>query len=298
MNTRKNVNLQYVATIAMMVLTIACNKKDLVNVASEPNLGVVSKGISNTPQVTVAGDTLVNVNYESGTTNSGISNLNITAATADSADYMVSPGRTGNYAIAHRVTLGDPGYFSFNYYRSEAATAQIFNNGKFFVGDERRIEVSLLLKDWTPYTTGMATHGDIIFQGKQSGGENPAWYLSAKRNAITFRIPNDNIETNIIGDFRSYINQWIDFRIDVKWANDNTGYYKVYYKLPGETNYTLKYQVSNFNSFNQDVPETNPSGYLKWGLYRPGQSLTNNPPNVKTRIIYHDDIRIIQLPLP
>ncbi|MFH6969781.1 heparin lyase I family protein [Flavobacterium sp. FlaQc-28] len=247
-----------------------------------------------TPPATIT-NTLVNVDYESGTVNSGIPNLTTTHATAADAEYLVSPGRTGNYAIAHRVTIGDEGYFSDNHWRSEAATAQMFADGKYYPGDERRFEVSLQLKDWEPYTSGMAQSGDIIFQGKQSGGENPAWYLSAKRNSITFRIPNDNIEPSIIGDFRLYINQWIDFRVDAKMTTDATGYYKVYYRLPGQTEYTLAWQVSNFRTFNQDVPETNPSGYLKWGLYRPGQSITTDPPNVTTRIIYHDDIKIFEL---
>jgi len=240
-------------------------------------------------------NTLVNVDYESGTKNSGIPNLNTTNATAEDAEYLVSPGRTGNYAIAHRVTIGDQGYFSDNHWRSEAATAQMFDTGKYYPGDERRFEVSLQLKDWEPYTTGMAQNGDIIFQGKQSGGENPAWYLSAKRNSITFRIPNDNIEPSVIDDFRPYINQWIDFRIDAKMTTDATGYYKVYYRLPGQTEYTLAWEINNLRTFNQDVPEENPSGYLKWGLYRPGQSITTDPPNVATRIIYHDDIKIFEL---
>lgn len=246
------------------------------------------------PPATVT-NTLVNIDYESGTVNSGIPNLNTTNATAADAEYLVTPGRTGNYAIAHRVTIGDSGYFSDNHWRSEAATAQMFDNGKYYPGDERRFETSLLLKDWEHYTSGMAQNGDIIFQGKQSGGENPAWYLSAKRNSITFRIPNDNIEPTIIDDFRPYINQWIDFRVDAKMTTDNTGYYKVYYRLPGQTEYTLAYDINNHRTFNQDVPEENPSGYLKWGLYRPGQSITTDPPNVATRIIYHDDIRIFEL---
>jgi|GEM_PF-751318 len=246
------------------------------------------------PPATITNN-LVTVDYESGTKNSGVSNLTTTHATAPDAEYVVSPGRTGNHAIAHRVTIGDAGYFSDNHWRSEAATDQMFDAGKYYPGDERRFEVSLLLKDWEPYTTGMAQNGDIIFQGKQSGGENPAWYLSAKRNGITFRIPNDNIEPSIIDDFRPYINQWIDFRIDAKMTTDNTGYYKVYYRLPGQTEYTLAWQINNFRTFNQDIPETNPSGYLKWGLYRPGQSITTDPPNVATRIIYHDDIRIFEL---
>ena len=78
-------------------------------------------------------------------------------------------------------------------------------------------------------------------------------------------------------------------------TNDTTGYYNVYARLNGQPDYILKWQISGIKTFNQDIPETNPSGYLKWGLYRPGASETNNPADVQTRIVYHDDIRIYNL---
>lgn len=238
---------------------------------------------------------LVEANYETGSTDSGLPDLSLTGASAKDAEYIVSPGATGNYAIAHKVTLGDEGYFSSNHWRSEAATAQMFELGKYYNGDERRFEISILLKDWQPYTSDLSDNGDIIFQGKQSGGSFPAWYLMTKRNQIAFRIAQDQVQVSIVDDFRPYINKWIHYRIDAKMTNEPNGYYKVYCKLPGETNYQLKYQVNNYKTFNIDLTEGSSSGYLKWGLYRPGSSLSNSPPDVATRIIYHDDMRIYKL---
>ena len=97
--------------------------------------------------------------------------------------------------------------------------------------------------------------------------------------------PNLDIENAKIADFRPYINQWIDFRVDAKMTNDTTGYYKVYARLNGQTDYIIYWQISGIKTFNQDIPETNPSGYLKWGLYRPSASETNSPAEVKTRIV-------------
>jgi len=65
-------------------------------------------------------------------------------------------------------------------------------------------------------------------------------------------------------------------------------------RLPGEVNYTLIWQANNFHTYLPDNPNST-NGYSKWGLYRPDQDLDNG--DVTTRIIYHDDIRIIKLPL-
>ena len=293
MKTTKNLK-QCVAFIAVL-LTTACDNEKINSIDSEESNNFSTRKVVATKESLTAnnGDTLVYVNYESGTINSGITGLTTTHATAADASYIVSPGRTGNYAIAHKVTIGDLGYFSDNNWRSESATDQL-TEGKFTRGDERRYECSLLLKDWTPYTTGMSQAGDIIFQGKLGGGGNPAFYFMTKRNSIAFRMPNNNLQQTIIADFRPYINQWLDFRVDVKWEDGPTGYYKVYCKKPGESTYTLIWQVDNFHTFLPDNPDA-VSGYNKWGLYRADQSLANG--DVPTRIIYHDNIRIIKLPL-
>lgn len=286
-------NLQQSIALIAVLLTIACDNEKDNSTNLKENGSVSTEKVATTKEslTTNNGDTLVYVNYESATLNSGITGLTTTHATATDASYIVSPGRTGNYAIAHKVTLGDMGYFSDNNWRSESATDQLAT-GKFTRGDERRYECSLLLKDWTPYTAGMSQAGDIIFQGKLGGGGNPAFYFMTKRNSIVFRMPNNNLQQTIIADFRPYINQWIDFRVDVKWEDGPTGYYKVYCKKPTESTYTLIWQADNFHTFLPDNPNA-VSGYNKWGLYRVDQSLANG--DVPTRIIYHDNIRIIKL---
>ncbi len=274
-----------VITTAVMLLSVSCSKSD----TASPTVNANEKPSATTSAGSPV--TLLNINYESGTINSGISGLNTTNATAPDASYMVTPGRTGSYAIAHKVILDNPGYFSDNHPRSESATANL-TAGQYKVGDERRYEFSVLLKNWTPYTTGMSTAGDIIFQGKLGGGGNPAFYFMTKRNEIAFRMPNNNLQISIVPDLRPYINQWMDFRVEVLWKNDPSGYYKVYSKLPGQTNYTLIWQVSNFHTYLPDNPDA-VHGYNKWGLYRPGQSIANG--DVPTRIIYHDNIKIVKL---
>ncbi|MNY25697.1 hypothetical protein D3C86_1594970 [compost metagenome] len=124
--------------------------------------------------------------------------------------------------------------------------------------------------------------------------------ILTKRNAIVTR--NTTYQDNLVTDFRPYINQWIHFRIDVKWATTNTGYLKIYTKLPGQTTYNLVLNRDNYTTYT-GTPDTLPGqhGYIKWGVYREaGKDANGNvitTDNVLTRIAYHDNIRIIVLPL-
>jgi hypothetical protein len=243
-------------------------------------------------------DTLVNVNYKTGTLDSGLTGINPTNATASDAAYIV--GAADPYHIAHKVTLGIPGYYSNEAYRSES-DADYAPNARYMPGDERRYEFSLLLKDWQEWNSSNPAYGDNVFQLKLSGGALVPVRILTKRNAIVTR--NTTYQDDLVTDFRPYINQWIHFRIDVKWATTNTGYLKIYTKLPGQTSYNLVLDRNNYATYT-GTPETLPGqhGYIKWGVYREaGKDANGNvilSDNALTRIAYHDDIRIIKLPLP
>ncbi|RYG04209.1 MAG: hypothetical protein EOO07_31145, partial [Chitinophagaceae bacterium] len=236
-------------------------------------------------------DTLLNVTYENNSLNSGISNLNPTNATASDAAYMVDSA--GNYAIAHKVTLGLPGYYSNEAYRSES-DADMVANARFMPGDEKRYEFSVLLKDWQQWNSANLPYGDNIFQLKVTGGAQVPVRILTKRNAIVTR--NTSYQDNLLTDFRPYINKWIHFRIDVKWATTNTGYLKIYVKPEGTSTFNLALQRNNYATYT-GTPETLPGqhGYIKWGVYREasydnnGNVITSD--NALTRIVYHDNIR-------
>ncbi|AJE83480.1 MULTISPECIES: heparin lyase I family protein [Streptomyces] len=235
-----------------------------------------------------AGSPLLDVDYRDGSLNSGIPELTTTHATAKDASYTVDSG--DDHAVAHKVTLGDPGYESDGAPRSESATNEV-PEGIFHVGDERRYEFSVLLKDWKLYEEGGSESGDILFQGKHAGGNWPSFYLMAKRNSISFRSPTLELQADVVGDFRSYVNKWMRFRVDVRWTEDKTGYYKISTRMPGESDFTLRKTYENVQTFHPKNPAE--FGYIKWGLYRPDQTVDNG--DVPTRIVQHDDIRVEEL---
>lgn len=233
------------------------------------------------------GDVLLDVNYENGAPNSGIPGVNPTNATAADAAYIVQPGATGNYAIAHKVVYGDPEYYSNENWRSESA-ADLFKAVRFWPGDERRYEFSVLLKDWTPWKAGDPTNETNIFQLKISGGAGVPLQVRTQRNAMRLRFAVDNNvpPVDVIPDVRPYVNQWIHFRIDVKWTSTATGYMKTYMKLPNQSTYVLVDDKTNYTTYNKG-PVGGDHGYIKWGVYV-------TPPDI-TRIVYHDDIKVIYL---
>lgn len=233
------------------------------------------------------GDVLLNLNYENGAPDSGIPGLNVTNATAADAVYMVQPGATGNHAIAHKVVYGDLGYYSNENWRSESSTNQ-YRVANFYPGDERRYEFSVLLKDWTPWKAGDPTNETNIFQLKMSGGAGVPLQVRTQRNAMRLRFAIDNNvpAVDIIPDVRPYVNQWIHFRIDVKWTDTATGYMKTYMKLPNQNNYVLVDDKTNYTTYNKGSVGGD-HGYIKWGVYV-------TPPDI-TRIVYHDDIKVIYL---
>lgn len=272
---KKNVTLSYLSTFVIVCLAIT-----IISCSTEES-GVSGPDENNKAS---AADTILDVTYENGTANSGITGVTATHASAPDAAFMVQPGATGNYAIAHKVVYGNPGYFSAGAYRSEADAVSV-PAFQFFPGQERRYEVSILLKDWPEWHGESHLNETNIFQLKISDNVGEPLRIMTKRNSIVSRRYNET-QLNLVNDFRPYVNQWIHFRIDAKWATDNSGYIKIYVKLPGEQNYTLMEEQNNYNSWrgNQAVGNI---GYIKWGVY--------GVPEGTTRIAYHDNIRIIKL---
>ncbi|WP_406347581.1 polysaccharide lyase [Streptomyces sp. NBC_00144] len=233
---------------------------------------------------------VLGVDYESGTLDSGVKGLTTTHATAPDASGVVRPGQASSYAVQHKVTLGDPGYESNGAPRSETAT-DLLKNGQFNVGDTQRYEFSVLLKDWQPYKPGDSESGDIVFQGKYAGGNVPAFYLMTKRNEVAFRSPHLNRQTTVVADLRPCINKWMNFRIDARWTPDDTGYFRVSVQLPGQSDYKQAASYENVRTYQPGNPADH--GYIKWGLYRPSESIDKG--DVPTRIVQHDNIRIFNL---
>ncbi|MEV5675647.1 heparin lyase I family protein [Streptomyces sp. NPDC052179] len=273
------------------VSTALCAGALLVPVLSPHAPGSDPEPISLVSSATARATTeKLRVDYETGTVDSGVEALTTTHATAPDASGVAQPAHGGSYAVQHKVTLGDPEYESDGAPRSESAT-DLLASGRFVVGDVQRYEFSVLLKDWQPYAPGDSESGDIVFQGKYAGGNVPAFYLMTKRNEVAFRSPHLNRQSTVVADLRPYVNTWMNFRVDARWTTDETGYFRVSVRLPGRSAHQPVVSYENVRTYRPGNPAEH--GYLKWGLYRPSQSIENG--DVPTRIVQHDDIRVFDL---
>ena len=284
---KKIKSVWFYGVISSTTLLFACNKMnasfDKYQIAPS-NSSIQS--IIRTSAIGV-GDTILTANYETNTTNSGISGINPTNATASDAAYTITPGRTGNHGVAHKATLGLPEYYSSGAYRSESDADKV-PGARFVPGNERRYEFSINLKDWEQWVPTNPPYTDVVFQCKVTAGSTVPILISTKRNSIVIRYSNK--QYTLINDFRPQINQWIDFRMDVLWADTTSGYVKVYTRYAQEQDYTLRLQrLNEINYFGNAANH----GYIKWGVYRESGATFND--NALTRIIYHDNVRIIAL---
>lgn len=270
--------------LTLLMTTISCGKKS-VDLGSDDQLETGALRANSNSMSSSVGDTLLNINYETGTLSSGITGVTGTYASAADAAYMVQPGATGSYAIAHKIVHGDSSYYSAGNWRSES-DADNAANARFLPGQERRYEFSVLLKDWT-LNANDPTEGNL-FQLKQTGTNGVPLQVRTMRNAIVLRFDQTNNQPNvtILPGAQQYVNKWIHFRVDVLWSQTASGYMKTYMKLPGESSYTLKDSKTNYKTYTANALNGQ-HGYIKWGLYI--------IPTNTTRVVYHDDIRIIGL---
>jgi len=232
---------------------------------------------------------LLRVDYESGTTDSGIPDLSTTDASAPDASFITETARAGRYAIAHNVVLDDPAYVSEGKPRSESAALKILP-ARYRSGDHRRYAFSLLLQDWEDYVAGSIPSVDIVWQFKHTQG-GPDMFVGVRRNQLILRYGNN--QSVLINDIRPYDNAWIDLRFDVLWTDTPTGYFTADLRLPGESAFARK--ASAFGIVTLDPTATGSFGYPKWGLYRPDSDSARG--SARTRIALHDEISVTALPV-
>ncbi|BAV99257.1 heparin lyase I family protein [Lysobacter enzymogenes] len=244
---------------------------------------------------TAAQTTTLDIGYETGTDDSGYPGLVATEAVAADAAYLaLDQPRSGRYALAHKVTWRDPAYTSFGAPRSEATASGIrgpgnTRPGQYAAGQHRRYTFSILLKDWEPWVATTAAPVDILWQFKHFGG-GPDMFVGVRRNQMILRYGNK--QATLVDDVRPYNNRWIDFRFEVLWARDASGRFSADVRLDGQSDYVRKIEEPAFATFNPAY--SSPGGTIQWGLYRPDAAAV--PYAAATRVVYHDDITVTELP--
>ena len=110
-------------------------------------------------------------------------------------------------------------------------------------------------------------------------------FIAIKGKDIVLRLTG-GIQETLVKNYST--GQWIDFRIDALWSYESGGKVIAAIRQPPEEEFKETVKISGAN-----MGDTRPrSGYLKWGIYKPGyeHSTTSRP-----RILFHDKICVERL---
>jgi len=216
------------------------------------------------------------LDYETGTLTSEIGG--VVAVMPDAVDAIsidCTLARSGQCSLRSMVA-NTPGYISFGAHRAESNT-EALEATRYSSGDAIRYAFSLYLPpDWEVDSRDSV---DIVWQFKRFG-TYPDMFVAIKGADIVLRLTGGKQETLV----KSYpTSQWIDFRIDVLWSSENGGKVIGAIRQPPEEEFKEIVRISGAN-MGDNRPR---SGYLKWGIYKPGfeHSATSRP-----RIVFHDKI--------
>ena len=233
----------------------------------------------------VSASTILTVDYETGTLNSGVMGVSATLPPATdaitiSSDYM----RSGLYSVRSKVAYNSD-YISDGNYRAETNT-MAFLPSRYSAGDQDRYRFSLCLDpSWIADTRDSI---DIVWQFKRFSS-SPDMFVAVKGLDIVLRGQN-GYQMTIVKNYQ--IGQWMDFQLDVNWSPDAEGATAAYYKYATSSSYSY---VDTYHGPTM-LDGTPANAYLKWGDYKPDFSISNYPQ--LARIVYHDDISVTALPEP
>ncbi|MEH6415683.1 heparin lyase I family protein [Pseudomonas sp. CGJS7] len=268
----------------------------MIRFSSGFNRALAASALIAVSTATSAQTQALDIGYETGSHDSGYPGLIAThASAADAASIVSDQPRSGRFAQAHKVTWRNPAYTSAGAPRSESTASDVRGPGntlpgRYAAGQHRRYTFSVLLKDWEPWLRGRSDAPvDIVWQFKHFSG-SPDMFVGVRRNQMILRYGDK--QAVLVEDVRPYNNRWIDFRFDVYWARDQSGHFSVDMRLSGQADYVRKVAEPAFATFDPDNPS--PAGAIKWGLYRPDAAAV--PGAAATRIVYHDDITVTELP--
>lgn len=256
----------------------------------------------------VSAQAVFHADYEDGTVSSGyptkgpermdVPGIEPGLATAPDAAYVVVGGaHSTNYAVANKVVLDDPAYIGGGFPRSEFGLGRIAGSS-YRDGDHGVYTFSMLFKDLVPSVKGTrrAPSEDVVWQFKHHGGGHDL-HLSLQGKQLKLGWGGNVYKTVVIDDVMPYVNQWMDFRFDILWKSDNTGYFTFEMKLPGEPNFGHTVTKTGLQTYVTASPDGTPwtgIGSVQYGVYRNGASSAAG--DTKTLIVYHDEVtsRLLQ----
>ncbi|MBN2544435.1 MAG: polysaccharide lyase [Spirochaetes bacterium] len=232
----------------------------------------------NMPQATIT-ERILNITYETGTSNDGETELIVQGYEEYSCTVSSSYERVGSYSI--RYELYDTDGMVEGGTRAETSAINIIGC-RYNEGDAFYYGFSIFIPaDWQ----NDEGNEDIIFQWKHTG-KGPDCFIGIKREEFVYRINNDDYAYQYhIADLAK--DRWNDFIVYIDWSCEYSGRNIIWYKSEEQNSYQRTVDLKGANMY---TPLESSFGYFKWGLYCPKWN-DSNTTLVSHRIIFHDNIR-------
>lgn len=199
---------------------------------------------------------------------------------ADALQVDCTVARTGRCSIRSKVRIDDP-YISAGAHRSES-NALTLKSALYSPGQQFSYAFSFrLAPDWV---FDEASAMDIIWQFKRTSSQ-PDMFVAIKGRRLVLRITDKTSLTLADPVPRG---EWLDMKFNIQWSPQPDGKVKIVTALAnGSAPNSQVYDGANM----RDARERR--GYIKWGLYKPGQ--IGKSDHGRQSVIWHDDIEVIRI---
>ena len=226
------------------------------------------------------GQVVFRADYENRQVTSGVKGLAADSPKAtDALNVDCALARTGKCSLVTRVRMRDD-YVSAGAHRAETSTSRIPET-LYGPGEKFRYRFSLALDP--SWSVDSRDSIDSVWQFKRFESQ-PDMFVAVKGNTIVWRIADLKQITLIDG---LPLGEWLDFEFVIRWSDTGDGTAELTMRR-GATTQTFRHDGRNLRDARPD------GGYVKWGLYKPGQLGRKNA--FLPRIVHHDDIEIVRLP--
>lgn len=226
------------------------------------------------------GQVVFRVDYENRQITSGVKDLAADGPkAADALNVDCAFARTGKCSLVTRVRMRDD-YVSAGAHRSETSTSRI-RESLYGPGEKFRYRFSLALDP--SWRVDSRDSIESVWQFKRFESQ-PDMFVAVKGNTLVWRIA-DLKQITLLSELP--LGEWLDFEFVVRWSDTDDGTAELTLKR-GATTQSFRHDGRNLRDGRPD------GGYVKWGLYKPGQ--LGRKTAFSPRIIHHDDIEIVRLP--
>lgn len=199
---------------------------------------------------------------------------------ADALQVDCTVARSGRCSMRSKVRLTKD-YVSFDAHRAESDASKQ-KSTLYSAGERYLYQFSLRLAPQWTYDHRDAV--DIVWQFKRTSSP-PDMFVGVKGQHLVLRVGES---TQLLLMDPVPRGQWIDVAIDVRWSPGADGLVSATAAPTGSRPGPKKeYTGKNMRDGREKA------GYLKWGLYKPGQ--TGKADAGRESIVWHDDIRVERL---